>query len=348
VFRWSGWSEESLIRRIRRIFAEPPPAIDVPIGDDAALARLSRTDRLILTTDQMVEGIHFRRMTHPANLLGARALAINLSDLAAMGGTPRWFLLSLFLPPDLPPSYLLGALAGMAREAGRRRVYLIGGNLTAAPVFSLDIALAGTMPRGDRPLLRSGARPGDSLYVSGSLGGSALGFELLGQGWRWRRGKAARKGAPPGRVLSATHALRRHLAPEPEARLGLGLRRRRLASAAIDLSDGLSLDLSRLCRASGVGARLDEQSLPLDPAAVALRGQRRATFLALHGGEDYRLLFAVPPAREPRLRKWLRAAPFHRIGTITPDRGRILVVSPTGRARVLRSRGYDHLLSRRG
>ncbi len=344
--RWSVSGEEGLIRRIRRIFSAPPLDVRVPIGDDAALIRLASGADLAITTDQLVEGVHFRIATHPPELLGARALTVNLSDLTSLGAEPRWFLLSLFLSPDVPGDYLEGVLRGMAREARRRRVFLVGGNLTAAPGLALDIALAGTIPAGRKPMLRSGARTGDSLYVTGALGGSALGLELLGEGWRWRRGRARLRGAPLRVVESATRALRSHLSPSPDYRVASLLSRHRLASAAIDISDGLSTDLSRLCAASRVGARLWESCLPVDPAAAHLREGDRALELALHGGEGYQLLFAIPPSREPRLRRLARVHPPACIGVLVPAREGVLLENPEGRTRPLRAGGYDHLRRR--
>lgn len=343
MFRWSAAGEEGLVRRIRRIFPPPPAEVRVPIGDDAACIRLARSENLVLTTDQMVEGVHFRRSTHPPDLLGARALTVNLSDLASMGARPRWFLLSLFLPRDLPDDYLRGILAGMAREARRRGAALVGGNLTAAPVLALDISLAGSLPKGVRPMLRGGGRAGDLLYVTGTLGGSALGLELLESGWRWEKGRATRRGASRSAGSLATRALRRHLAPAPDYRFASQLACRGLASAAIDISDGLSLDLHRLCLASGVGARIDPALLPLEPAAVMLRGRARAVEMALHGGEEYQLLFSVPPGKASALRKLSGRGRITRIGVLCRGKGRMVLESGEGKPASLEPGGYDHV-----
>ena len=343
MFRWSAAGEEGLVRRIRRIFPPPPAEVRVPIGDDAACIRLARRENLVLTTDQMVEGVHFRRSTHPPDLLGARALTDNLSDLASLGARPRWVLLSLFLPRDLPDDYLRGILVGMAREARRHRAALVGGNLTAAPVLALDIALAGSLPKGVRPMLRGGGRAGDLLYVTGTLGGSALGLELLESGWRWERGRAARRGASPSESNLATRALRRHLAPAPDYLFASRLSRRRIASAAIDISDGLSLDLHRLCLAGGVGARIESPLLPLEPAAVRLRGRARAVEMALHGGEEYQLLFSVPPGKVSALRKLSGRSRITRIGVLSRGKGRLVLESGEGNLSRLEPGGYDHL-----
>jgi len=314
----------------------------VPIGDDAACVRLSGREDLVLTTDQMVEGVHFRRSTHPPELLGARALTVNLSDIASLGARPRWFLLSLFLPEDLADRYLEGILAGLSTEARRQRVTLVGGNLTASPVLALDVCLAGSVPRGTKPLLRSGGRSGDVLFVTGSLGGSALGLKLLQEGWRLN-GKGVARGGP-GRQAArlAALALRSHLAPAPDYELARNLARLRIASAAIDLSDGLSTDLRRLCLASGTGARIETELLPLPEAALRLRGKASAIRMALHGGEDYQLLFAVPPRKIPALEGLARSPRITRIGVLTSSPKRLVAVS-AGRAVPLTPAGYDHL-----
>jgi thiamine-monophosphate kinase len=343
VSPWITGGEEGLIRRIRETFPRPSAEVPVPIGDDAACIRLPARATLVITTDQMVEGVHFRRSTHPPAFLGARALTVNLSDLASMGARPRWFLLSLFLPPDVPDPYLEGILTGMAREAHRHRVALVGGNLTAGPALALDITLAGTLPARIRPMLRSGGVPGDRLFVSGTLGGSAFGLDLLASGWRWKRGRAARAGAPSPEVEFATRALRCHLAPSPDYLLASWIARRGLASSAIDLSDGLSLDLGRLCLAAGTGARVDSRRLPLDPAAVAMRGRPRALELALHGGEDYQLLFSVPPGKTPALRRLVAQGRATEIGVLTAHKGRILLEDSRGKMSPIKRKGFDHL-----
>ena len=343
MFRWSAAGEEGLIRRIRRIFPSPPAEVHVPIGDDAACIQLSGRTRLVLSTDQMVEGVHFRRRTHPPDLLGARALTVNLSDLASMGARPRWFLLSLFLPRDLPDAYLGGILKGMAGEARRHGTALVGGNLTESPVLALDISLAGDLPGGHRLMLRGGGKPGDLIFVTGALGGSALGLQLLESGWRWKRGHAVLRGASRATSRQASRALRCHLAPSPDYRLASWLARRKLASAAIDISDGLSLDLQRLCRASGTGARIHSRDLPVEPAAVAMRGRAQAMQTALHGGEDYQLLFTVPPGKVPALRNLVAAGRCTRIGVLTRDEGDLLLEDPEGEVNRLEPGGFDHL-----
>jgi thiamine-monophosphate kinase len=337
------WGEDDLVRRIARIFPIPGPPIEVPIGDDAAVLRVGTGSRLVVTTDQMVQGVHFRRGDRPGRLLGDKALSVNLSDLAAMGATPRWALLSLFLPPRLRMPDLLEILSGMARRARRCGVSLIGGNLTASKTLALDLTLIGSFPPGVRPLLRRGAKVGDFILVSGSLGASAMGLRLLGSGWRWRRGSAFKRGASKKATRAANHVLRRHLMPEPELALGSFLARRRLASAAMDLSDGLSRDLPRLCRASGVGARVELAALPLDPAVVTLAGKEDALRLALHGGEDYRLLVAVRPSRLAAVEKLLPRGRLRPIGRILPGKAGIRLLDSGGKSRRLPVFGYDHL-----
>ena len=345
--RGRAWSEEDLVRLIRRIFPIPRRQVPVSIGDDAAVLCLPRASRLVLTTDQMVEGIHFRRSTHPPHLLGEKALAVNLSDLAAMGALPRWALLSLFLPPDLSRADLEAVLRGMARRARQSRVELIGGNITVSKVLALDLALVGTLAAGARPLLRRGARPGDTLFVSGRLGGSATGLYLLEGGWRWRGGSAWKRGAPPDMRQPATRALKLHLAPEPQVEIGSLLVRHGLASAAMDLSDGLSRDLWRLCEASGVGARLESNALPLDPSTVKLVGEKEALRLALHGGEDYQLLFTVRRSRRRELSRYLPSGRLYPIGRIVPKQEGIMLEDEAGRARPLLPLGYDHFRASR-
>lgn len=338
-------SEEDLIRRIQRIFPIRQRQVLVPIGDDAAILKLSASSRLVITTDQMVEGVHFLRDTHPPGLLGEKALSVNLSDLAAMGAVPRWALLSLFLPGDLASDFLEGILLGMARRARRADVALIGGNITASKALALDVTLLGTMASGVRPLLRSGARPGDTIYVSGSLGGAALGLSLLRAGWRWGRIRQRKHRAASAAQRAAAGALKRHLAPDPELDLGRLLARHSLATSAMDLSDGLSLDLHRLCRASRVGARIFVDSLPLDTAAMLWLGEEQARRLALHGGEDYRLLFSVPPSRAMRLCRLVPLDRLHPIGQIVPLREGITLEDEAGRVAPLPPLGYDHFVS---
>jgi thiamine-monophosphate kinase len=234
---------------------------------------------LCVTTDAVVEGVHFRLADGPLSDVGHKALAVNLSDLAAMGARPLWFLCALQAPAlSLPEARALGR--GMAALARRFSVALVGGNVTRARELSVTLTVAGTTGRA-APLLRSGGRPGDSLFVSGTLGGARLGLASLG-----RRGRGHR----------FLHAERRQRRPEP--RVALGLLAARYASAAIDVSDGLVQDLGWLLSASSVGADVDAFRIPLDADVQrAFRRRPDALRAALAGGEDYELLMAVPEGR---------------------------------------------------
>jgi thiamine-monophosphate kinase len=279
----------------------------VGIGDDCAVFRpRGAAEDLLFTTDLLIEDIHFRRSTHTARQVGWKALARGLSDIAAMGGTPRFVLLSLAVAPWCDARWLRGFYDGLLALAGREGAVLAGGDLGHAAKLACDVVVCGAVARG-RALLRSGARAGDRLYVSGRLGGSALG--LAGHGG------AARK---------------RHLQPEPRIALGRFLLRLG-ASAAMDLSDGLSLDLRRLCLESKLSAEITAP--PLFPGASPAQ--------ALHGGEDYELLFAAPPsARVPANYK---GVPLTRIGILR--KGRVGTVLLDGAP--LEPLGYDHFGSRR-
>jgi thiamine-monophosphate kinase len=302
-------NEISLIRRIERgISPRFHRSLIKGIGDDCAVFRPSGSrEDWLLTTDMVIEDVHFLRSAHPAAAVGYRVLARGLSDIAAMGGEPRFCFLSLALAPWTDSRWLGGFFRGFFRLARQERTTLAGGDLAHSGKLTCDIVVVGAAPKG-KALRRDGACPGDGIFVSGRLGGSALGL-------RTRRGRAWQA----------------HLYPLPRFRVGRFLREPLRASAAMDLSDGLSLDLRRLCLASGVSAEMDREP-PIFPGATLED--------ALHGGEDYELLFTLPPrARPPSA---VEGVPITRVGTIRE--GRPGAIRFLGRR--LAPGGYDHFRRR--
>lgn len=291
------------------------------IGDDCAVLRLASGHHLLVTTDLSIEDVHFRRKWHPAMSVGHRCLARGLSDIAAMGGEPLACFLSLGLPPGLQQSWLDEFFRGFERLARRFRVRLTGGDISAASKITADIVVAGQAPAG-KAILRSGARPGDRIYVTGELGASAAILRRLSAG---RRVQAA--------------AGRSHFYPEPRLMVARWLRERQLATAMIDLSDGLSVDLGHICDESRVAASVSAGSIPVASGATL--------DLALHGGEDYELLFtARPGARIPPRVAGVKIA---KIGQIQPRKdytAAIRILDENGRARVLRPQGWEHFHQR--
>ncbi len=290
------------------------PHLPVGIGDDCAVLRPQRGHELLITTDFSLEDVHFRRGWHPPESAGYRCLARGLSDIAAMGGEPLAVFLSLALPAGLPQRWADGFLRGLLKLARRFQVPLAGGDIAQSPAGVLaDIMVLGSVPQR-KALLRSGARPGDALYVTGALGASAAAIQQL------RAGKKLR----PAQNCA-------HFFPEPRVAVGRVLRERRLASAAIDLSDGLSTDLSHICEESGVGAVLNAERVPV---------AKGATFeLALHGGEDYELLFtAAPRTHVPNEIAGIRVT---RIGEILSER-KIYLADRSRNLQPLRPAGWEH------
>lgn len=340
----NGLAELSLIERLRaRAAKEHRREVRVGIGDDCALLRPRPGEELAVTTDLSIAGRHFRLDWHCPESVGHRALARGLSDLAAMGARPVAAFLSLGLPRAL-----------VRRERGRRaqtglwverffdgllalaqayKTPLAGGDLAEAQVALADIVLVGSVPRG-KALLRSGARSGDLLYVTGNLGGSAAALKKLPELAASRRRGAAEWPAKAGGPRRLEALLARQLFPQPRVTQGLWLVRRGLATAALDLSDGLSTDLMRLCRESGVGAEVEAAALPVHPGATLEE--------ALNGGEDYELLFTARP--EARIPHSVAGVPIARIGRIvrTPSRGPRLVLGGAEWKRPLEARGWEH------
>jgi thiamine-monophosphate kinase len=303
--------ERALIERIRARVPPAPADVLVGIGDDAAVIAADRNRAAVLTTDALVEGVHFDRGLMSAFDIGHKALAVNLSDLAAMGAEPRVALLSLALPGSWLVSDLDGLLDGLLALAADTRVSLVGGNITRSPsILYVDVTAVGWVhPR--RILTRSGGRPGDELYVTGAIGGAAAGLEQL----------QTKSGADP----SDSSCALRYRRPQPRVRIGTALGRTRAASACMDLSDGLADAVSQMADASGTGATIDADALPIEPAARDWFASCGADPVrrALAGGEEYELLFAVRPRYRGRLRALqssARGVPITRIGQLTPDR----------------------------
>jgi thiamine-monophosphate kinase len=309
--------ERALIERIRARFPPAPPFVVVGIGDDAAVIEPDRNRLEVLTTDCQVEGIHFDQTFVSAGDIGHKALAVNLSDLAAMGAAPRVALLSLVLPPAFPVTRVDALVDGMATLAARARISIVGGNIARSPgPLIVDVTATGSV-HGRRVLTRGGARAGDELYVTGLLGGAAAGLRLLR--------------ADPSKIGASVDKYRR---PEPRTRFGLMLGRNRAARACVDLSDGLADGVRQIGEASGLGAIVEAEALPIEQGATLSD--------ALGGGEDYELLFAVSPRLRSRLRNARRLSSgltVTRIGRLTSDRAMLL--SRNGSTEELPA-GFEH------
>ena len=323
-------SEKALIAKIRRIATAANPAVQTGIGDDCAVLRLlprrgKQTDTLV-TTDFSLEGIHFRRDWHSAESVGHRCLARGLSDIAAMGGEPVAAFLSLALPRDLPQSWVGRFARGLIGLAERYGITLAGGDTAESPNGILaDIVVVGTVPKG-KAVLRSRARPGDRIYVSGDLGGSAA---AVGELQKDMRKKSTRKLKP--------REYPRHFFPEPRVELGRDLCERGLISAMIDTSDGLSTDLAHICEESGVGAEIEAELIPR--ASVGKPAREVDLQFALHGGEDYELLFTAHPAR--RIPSRIAGIPITQIGHVTRGR-KIFLMNRGGVGYELQPKGWEH------
>jgi len=317
-------TEQSIVERIRRqgsARTKYPGFIGLGIGDDAALLVPTKNREIVLTCDWFLEGQHFLLDKHPADSVGWKCLARAASDIAAMGGEPRCFLLSLALPDKLTGNWLSGFLAGLRRVSHKLDCALAGGDTTRSERVLIQVAVIGESRPG-MVARRSGARPGDLLYVSGRLGEAEAGLQILKTGSRKGRRNDKR--------------LQKQFYPDPRIGLGRWLVEKRIASAMMDLSDGLSTDLGRMCKASGVGARLQASELPL--SAVAPAAERLQ--MAMHGGDDYELLFAVPKARAAGLPRAFQGIALTCIGEFTAKRT-VLVVGSDGNAKSLAPGGWD-------
>jgi thiamine-monophosphate kinase len=322
-------AEDKLIQKISAAagMLRPWPASGLlGIGDDASLWRPRSGHEAILSCDWFLEGTHFLRYKHPPDSVGWKSLARALSDIAAMGGVPVCFLMSLALPAPLAGRWLDKFLRGVGRAATRFACSLVGGDTTRHRHVLISTTVVGQVPRG-RALLRSGARAGDLLFVSGYLGQAEAGLRLL---HKLRKNSAA-----------SNSSLKKHLYPEPRLALGRWLAERRIASSTMDLSDGLSTDLPRLCAASSVGATIDAAKLPVSRLSENPRLKHLdAHDLALHGGDDYELLFTVPARKARQIPAALHGLPLTAIGEITKSRA-ILLRDRKGREAPLTNRGWD-------
>jgi thiamine-monophosphate kinase len=324
--------EVGLILALAQRFGASPPEVILGIGDDCAALDLGGPDFFLWTLDTLVEGVHFDLSYITLPQLGEKSLAVNLSDIAAMGGEPLYALLSLGWPPgrDLAGALELGQ--GLAQGAQKYGVAVIGGDTVASPSgLSVTVSVLGRVPR-EEMLRRAGARVGDQIFVTGPLGEAAGGLEILRRGLKF----------DPHIQEPLTRA---HLAPQPQLKAGRLLAREGLATALIDLSDGVASDLYHICRAGGVGARLEAQAAPISPQvrAVAQAIGRDPLSLALRGGEDYQLLFTSPPEKAASLAQVFSQAglvPPLVLGEIIP--GEEVCLRDGEREKIISGTGYDH------
>jgi thiamine-monophosphate kinase len=318
--------EYELIERVRRKFASTADGVRTGIGDDAAVLRLAKRAEWVVTTDAFLENVHFLRRVHPPRAVGYKALARATSDLAAMGARPRYFLLTLALPAACTAKWLDDFLGGMTLAARGFGLILVGGDTTMYPTVVVSLTVIGEIDPG-RAILRSGARPGDLICISGRLGEAELGLRLVQKGLHkkkhWKK------------------LVKKHFYPEPRLVLGQWLVEHRCATAMIDTSDGLSTDLGRICKASGVGARLFAEKIPLVSVPSELKRLGLDPMrLALDGGEDYELLFTVPQRLAWLLPRKEAGVPVSVIGEITHGKG-ITLLDSRGRGAPLRPGGWD-------
>lgn len=312
-------AEKSIIAGIRSQ-ARQRPGIVAGIGDDCAVLRIPPGHEALVTTDFSLEGVHFRQEWHPPEVVGHRCLTRALSDIAAMGGQPIAAFLSLALPRNLKQNWVNRFLRGLLRLADEFRASLAGGDTAESPGGVLaDIVVVGSAPKGEA-LRRSGARSGDRIYVTGQLGGAAAALNLLFAGRKLRPADFPQ-----------------HFHPLPRLEVGEFLRKKKLASALIDISDGLSTDLAHICEESGVGAEILAPAIPR--SAIGKPARQVDLKFALHGGDDYELLFTVPHGRRVPAR--IAGVPITQIGRITRSK-RIMLMNEQGAGSELRPQGWAH------
>ncbi len=316
--------EFGLIQRAERIFGRPDrPGLVQGIGDDAAVVKIGHNKALIYTTDMLIEDVHFSLKYEGFSDIGWKALAVNISDIASMGATPTWGLISVGVPVGIPVDNVDKLAQGVASLAHKYHVGIIGGDTVKSPDrLVVNIALLGEATAKDI-LFRHGASPGDALFVTNRVGEAAAGLEIL---------RDSRPVTRDSRLL-----IKRYLRPEPRVKESRLIVQHRLASSMIDISDGLHISVKLLCAQSKVGARVYLDKIPLN-SQLATRNPQQALQWALSGGEDYELLFTVP---KNKIRKALALFPYGWIGEITKDNS-VKVLSPTGREVKVRKTGYEH------
>ena len=340
-------SEDILVEHLKALFATRRRDVILGVGDDAAIVGIG--DPLAIAADVLVEDADFRKGADPRRL-GRKTLNVNLSDLAAMGAAPLYAVLVVGLPRWVDRPYFDAFAGGVREAAAEHGVAVVGGDLSASPVLFASITVLGR-PSRNGALTRTGASPGDALYVSGTLGAADAGLRLLEAGYSLSDDKKVR--APKGRRATGERAaeiarlIRHQSDPRPMVELGQTLAASSLASSAMDVSDGLVKDLFRLCRASRVSAALDAALLPVDSALRDLSGLIGLDPLeaALYGGEDFGLLFTVPRRRLMAVEGLAGRFALRRIGTIVPPgegARTVVTLSRDGRVSALADAGFDH------
>ncbi len=321
--------EFGLIAIIRKRMGTFRPEVIRSIGDDGAVIDMGKKV-LLLTTDILIEDIHFERSWIDPYRLGKKSLAVNLSDIAAMGGTPKYFLISLGLPKTLPYSFVSLFYRGLKEMARRYQVDLVGGDTSLSQKIIINICLIGVGKKRNL-LLRKGATVGDDLYVSGTLGDAALGLKML---------QNKRPFKKPKRLIE------KHLSPTPRVELGMALGREKIASAMIDVSDGLLSDTSHILEESKVGAEIWEDYLPLSREYLRwINTYSKDPYqMALSGGEDYELLFTAPPKSKAKIQSLSRSLkiPITQVGKILPLKEGIQLIGKGGKRVSLNRLGFDH------
>ncbi len=315
--------EKELLEAIRKEFLSHQAKVTLGIGDDAAVIKAGKTS-LVITKDLLLEDVHFLRRLHPPRLLGRKSLNVNLSDLAAMGAKPKYALLGLGIPGRIGTGWIDDFFKGFKSAAREFGVKLIGGDISRAYKASVSVTAIG---EGKHMVKRSGAECGHHLFVSGTLGEAREGLLLLKKGFRL------------GEDEKKDKMLKAFLDPAPQVKLGEWLSRLRLASSMIDISDGLSVDLSHLCEESRCGAEIDSDKLPISSELRSL--QRRAFDFALNGGEDYQLLFSVPPSKFDTVYGLKKKYALTHIGKIIRGKG-IFLIDRRGIRKKLCPRVWQH------
>jgi len=327
--------EFGFIGKIRRALKAQNPKVVLGIGDDAAVFKPTPGREMVFTTDMLVEGPHFDFQWITPRQLGAKAMAVNISDCAAMGAQPTLAVVSLGVPSDYPLASLEAFYDGMRQVGERFGAQIVGGDMVGSDRFVVNVALVGEVESG-RSLRRSGAQAGDALFVTGTLGDSAAGLYALRH--------------PSAKGREATELLKkRHLNPVPRCNVGRELSARGLATSAIDISDGLSSEIHHLCEESGVGAEISEEAVPFSPSLVRYcdgKGLDPMDF-ALNGGEDYELLFTAPWAKISEIPQKVSVktgVAIKSIGRMVPQAKGITLMTRVGRRIPLKAKGFDHFI----